>query len=507
VRRAAAFSLIAIAMWAMIALVLHQARREEITAANAAGDNLARSLAEYEASSLRAIDLSLKYLRDDWMRDPGSFGVAVERHQEHLKREGAIQVAVIDAEGWTRYSRLPMAGRINFSDREYYKVQKQRGTDELYISAPVFGRVTGQWAIQFTRPIYDHERQFAGVMIVAVPPPALELIYKDIHLGPNGVITLARSDGEILARTGDLATLTTASLSGARGLSPESAAAGHYMAPSRVDGVDRFTSYRRLDAYPLTLFVGQSVDAVLAPYYRQRNSLIGGGVLATLLLLAVMQLLVFWRRERDKVLEGERKFVAERERLMLELHDSCIQSIYAIGLNLEHCRRLIEQDPAKAARTLAEAGANLNLVIQELRAFIAGETHAAYTGEEFMAEIERMIPQSADPAFSVDIDPAVVKTLSADQAVHLLRIAREGISNIVRHANATSARILLQRRDGVVYLEVSDDGNGLPAEAAAGPGLGLHHISARGRKLGGRASVVSAPNQGTRIAVEFPQPI
>jgi signal transduction histidine kinase len=468
---------------------------------------VARSLAEYEASSVRAIDLSLKYLRDDWLRDPASFSAAVDRHQEHLKREGVIQVAVLDAEGWMRYSRLPASGRIDFSDREYFKVQKTGGKDELFISAPVFGRVTGQWAIQFTRPIYGPDRRFAGVMIVAVPPPALESIYKEINLGEGGTITLVRSDGEVLARSRDLAKGVAVSLAGTPGLSPDSPVTGDYRGSSRVDGVERLISYRRLDAYRLTVFVGQSVDTVLAPYYRQRTSFVVGGVLATVLLLAVMQLLIFWRREKDKVLEGERRLLAERERVMFELHDSCIQSIYAIGLSLEYCRRLIDQDPAKAARTIAEAGANLNFVIQELRTFIAGEGPAAYTPAEFTAEIQRMIPEDGGdgPAFAVDIDPAVVKTLTADQAGHLLRIAREGISNIVRHANATGARISLQARDGAVCLDVSDDGRGLPAEAATGPGLGLHHITARGRKLGGRASVVSAPNQGTRIAVEFPR--
>ena len=91
---------------------------------------------------------------------------------------------------------------------------------------------------------------------------------------------------------------------------------------------------------------------------------------------------------------------------MLELHDSSIQSIYAIGLTLENSRRLLEKDPAQAVRTLADAGANLNLVIQDLRAFITRERRAPLSEQEFMQEIERMIPppEQGAPRFSVDVD-------------------------------------------------------------------------------------------------------
>jgi signal transduction histidine kinase len=61
----------------------------------------------------------------------------------------------------------------------------------------------------------------------------------------------------------------------------------------------------------------------------------------------------------------------------------------------------------------------------------------------------------------------------------------------------------LQQRDGAICLEVSDDGSGFIANKVNKLGLGLHHIDARARKLGGRASVSSTPNQGTRIVVEF----
>ena len=166
----------------------------------------------------------------------------------------------------------------------------------------------------------------------------------------------------------------------------------------------------------------------------------------------------------------------------------------------------MDRDPGRAGRALAEAGANLNLVIQDLRAFISGERPAPPTQEEFMAEIARMVPEPVNdmPRFAVDIDREVVATLDPQAAMHLLRIAREAISNIVRHAGARSARLALKRRGGAVVLEVTDDGVGIGTSAHQHMGLGLHHIQARARTLHGKASFDALPAGGTRVVVEFP---
>ena len=495
----AACAAIVLGLWAVVALLAYQAHAQAIESAVATGRNLVRSLAEYQDSSVRAIDLSLRQLREHWLRDPASFNDAVAQHEDHLSKEKVVQVAVVDRDGWQRYSRLPQPQLLNFSDREYFQVQKTRGSDELFISAPVMGRVTKRWAIQVTRPMFDADKRFAGVIIVAVPPPALEEVMQDIELGAHGVIMLARPDGTILARSGGVERTREMKLVGWTGIADNGPPSGEFRAPSQIDGVERFFSYRKLQNYPLTIYVGQGVETVLAPYYRQRNLLLGGGALATVLVLIVILLLVARARERARFLE-------DRERVMLELHDSSIQSIYAIGLTLENSRRLVEKDPAQAARTLADAGANLNLVIQDLRAFITRERRAPLSEQEFMLEIERMIPpaEQGAPRFAVDVDRMLIMTLSPDQAGHLLRMAREAVSNIVRHAKANNARLALKRHEDGVRLEVSDDGVGIGPQTEARLGLGLHHIQARARKLRGKASFEAVPAGGTRVVVEFP---
>ncbi len=491
-------SLLVVLLWGGIALALHALHGETFARATATGSNLALSLAAQQASSVRAIDLALHVLRSEWVRDPVSFAAAVERNEAYLKQERVIQVAVVDGEGWLAYSRLPQQGRVNFADRDYFQQHRDGTVDVLDISAPVQGRITRRWAIQFTRALRDAQGRFAGLVVVAVPPPALELSFKDLDLGTDGVISLVHGNGAVLARTSEFERGIAVGLGDGPGLRPGDPPSGEFRRRAKIDGIERVVSYRRLEGYPLTIYVGQSVATVLEPYREQRNVLLAAGALGTLLVLSLALLGEFRRRERASYRERQ-------ERLMRDLHDGCIQAVYAVGLQLQSCRRLIASDPAKAERSLAEAGAGLSLVIQDLRAFIAGSTRAVYSEEEFMAELDRLFPGGdAGPAFSLDVDRAAVRSLGPGDAEQVLRIAREAISNVLRHAKAKTARISLEQRDGRFRLQVCDDGVGIDEAGSRALGLGLNHIQVRAKKLGGRATIDSAAGEGTRISVEWP---
>jgi len=208
------------------------------------------------------------------------------------------------------------------------------------------------------------------------------------------------------------------------------------------------------------------------------------------------------RRRSDAQLKA---LAEERERLFQDMHDGCIQSIYAAALNLEASRGLIEENPELASKMVAEATASLNLVILELRSFITGQKLQLAPGRDLRTEIEKAVQAAGNHGliFTIDIDENAMKALTSEQAFHLLQIAREGISNATRHAKARTGRVSLQQREGIICLEVSDDGSGFIAKKMNKLGLGLHHIDARGRKLGGTVQVSSTPNLGTRIVVQF----
>lgn len=210
--------------------------------------------------------------------------------------------------------------------------------------------------------------------------------------------------------------------------------------------------------------------------------------------------------EQERANEQLRTLAEERERFSQDMHDGCIQAIYAVGLNLEACRPLIGVNPTKVAQIVAAASANLDLVIQDLRSFISEEGRQLPAARNLRAEIARAVQATGERglAFALDIDASAEDALTPDQAFQLLQIAREGISNASRHAKARHGRVSLQIRDEIVCFEVADDGKGFNITAPRKRGLGLHHIEARARKLGGQARIVTAPRHGTRVVVEVP---
>ena len=486
----ASAALLAATMWAGILLALGELERSALEEAAASRRSLARSLAEHQASSVRAIDISLINLREVWLRNRGGFEDAVRRLEELLRKEMVIQVAVVDAEGWLVYSRLPDAARLNFADRGYFQFHRDSGSDGLHISEPVFGRVTRQWAIQFTRPIRDARGRFAGLVVVAVPPPALAQLYHDLDLGTGSVLTLARLDGQILARSAGFDQSVAVPLTRAG-----NAAMGEFKGAGKVDGVERFFAFRTLADYPLRVYVGQSVEAVLGPYRRQRLYLVALGIGATALIFAAVT--VAASRARERALHRD-----ERERLMLELHDGCIQAIYAVGLQLQHCRAMLGKDSPQA-EAIAQAQADLNLVIHDLRAFIGGEDVPQEPGG-LAARLRSAFPSAGATALDVQVDEAAAASLTPEQRTHALRIVREAVSNVVRHAQADACRITLAREAGGVRLEISDNGRGLAEGNAPAGSLGLAHIRARARRMQGEASIGPAPGGGTRIEVRIP---
>jgi signal transduction histidine kinase len=106
--------------------------------------------------------------------------------------------------------------------------------------------------------------------------------------------------------------------------------------------------------------------------------------------------------------------------------------------------------------------------------------------------------------FLFDIDSQAAGLLNARQAAHLLQIAREAMSNSLRHAQAKTTSVSLKRQNGCVHLEVIDDGVGFEQQTLAGRGHGLRNIAARATELLARSEIISTPGHGTRLRVEIP---
>jgi two-component system, NarL family, sensor histidine kinase DesK len=186
--------------------------------------------------------------------------------------------------------------------------------------------------------------------------------------------------------------------------------------------------------------------------------------------------------------------VAERERIARDLHDVLGHTLSVIVLKAELAGRLIESDPQRAAREMADVERTARTALSEVREAIGGYRSRGLTAE---MEQARKTLQSAGVALSCE---SPVPQLNASEETVLCLTVREAITNIVRHAKATQCRIRFTRsEDGFHSLLITDDG----AQPKIREGNGLRGMRERVQALGGRLSVTANP--GVSILIELPQ--
>jgi PAS domain S-box-containing protein len=211
-------------------------------------------------------------------------------------------------------------------------------------------------------------------------------------------------------------------------------------------------------------------------------------------------------RNREQQL---RQALMERRRISRDLHDDIIQSIYGVGLGLEDSLHLVKENPDKAYERLQYLREALNRVIGEVRAFIVGLEPEMITGAKFhqaLQSLTRVMGDAHAAKFILSVDPSAVESLDVFEASSLLQIAREAISNSLRHADASATHITLQRQSQMICLQIQDNGLGFEINSVEAPGHGLRNIRDRANEIGARLSFTSSKGQGTLIRIEVPKP-
>jgi PAS domain S-box-containing protein len=201
----------------------------------------------------------------------------------------------------------------------------------------------------------------------------------------------------------------------------------------------------------------------------------------------------------------------ERERISQDLHDGILQSLYAVGLGLVACKPLLRQQPEHTAETLIttldQAIGQLNQVMGEVRNFITGLESHLIQGGDFPTALRSMVHSMCavnSARCRVRIDDAAGRHISTEQAVHIMNIAREGLSNSLRHSHATRITLSLRQHIGSVCLAITDNGIGFSPSSVRGVGRGLANMAERAQKIGGSFTVRSEPHKGTRILLDLP---
>ena len=193
----------------------------------------------------------------------------------------------------------------------------------------------------------------------------------------------------------------------------------------------------------------------------------------------------------------EMAMLQDRERIARDIHDMVIQRLFAAGMSLQAVQG--QAQPPVVADRIAATINELDDTIRELRAaiFRLGQQGEKRSLSAQLTEIvhERSRHLGFEPELRIVGDSDRLPEFIADQ---LVATVTEGLSNVVRHAEATEARIRIEHHGDRLSLSIADDGRGLPNEPKRSGGLS--NMMWRAAELGGSCTVGSNEPRGTVLA-------
>jgi signal transduction histidine kinase len=205
------------------------------------------------------------------------------------------------------------------------------------------------------------------------------------------------------------------------------------------------------------------------------------------------------RAQLEQVRESRVRIVAtadeERRRIERDIHDGAQQRLVALAVQLRSAQRRL-RDP-EVDSLLAATVKELQVAVEELRELARGVHPAILTEDGLAAALESLVSRIP---FPVDLEAAEGR-LPAQVEATAYFVACEALANVVKHAQASTATVRAVRRNGLLLVEIEDDGIG---GAAAENGSGLRGLADRVEALGGRLRVESPTEGGTRIVGEIP---
>jgi PAS domain S-box-containing protein len=207
------------------------------------------------------------------------------------------------------------------------------------------------------------------------------------------------------------------------------------------------------------------------------------------------------QKSRSRALEEE------RERIAMDLHDGVIQSLYSVVLSLGATRRGSDNSQA----SLSAAIEHINSVIGELRSYIydlrptSGETIDLCGALEVLAK--ELVPKKGAVRLRLDLPRQLGSAIQAKIVEETLQVAREALSNVVRHAAAAHVSVALTVDDGRIRLTIKDDGMGFETVAAGRrQGDGLRNMYQRANAMDGDLAIDSQRGAGTTLRLTVPLP-
>ena len=207
------------------------------------------------------------------------------------------------------------------------------------------------------------------------------------------------------------------------------------------------------------------------------------------------------RRAHEELARLE--LLEERERIAKELHDGVIQALFAVGMGLQGTAAMTRDQ--EIARRIESATEEVDRTIRDLRNYIFGLRPGILADRQLdqaLRQLGREFQDRTDVLTIVDVDGTIAAEL-ASRASDVVQLVREALSNVGRHADATTCRVALRRADNHAELEIDDDGRGFDPTMPS-DGMGMANLRDRVTSLSGEIGIESSIGVGTTVRILLP---
>jgi signal transduction histidine kinase len=206
--------------------------------------------------------------------------------------------------------------------------------------------------------------------------------------------------------------------------------------------------------------------------------------------------------------EARRRLGEERLRIARDVHDVVAHAMVAINVQAGVAAHLVDRDPEQARTALREIKAASGEALTDLRAALGvlRDGAAATRPAAGLRDLDELAAGLRAAGVRVELDVADVTAVPAAVQAAGYRIVQEALTNVLRHARASVARVSVMREDGALRVEVLDDGVGPGGSGTGGSGNGLRGMRERAAALSGTVESGPADPRGWRVLARLPLP-
>lgn len=416
-----------------------------------------------------------------------------------------IGPGILDRNGTLIASAIanPVA-KVSLRDRNIFRVHADAPDNSaLYISAPMRGVITNEWAIQFSKPLRDKTGTLRGVVLLSYRLSHFIRLYEKLKLSDHGVAALTGKDGVVRVRSmnGEIgygASVSRIPLVYNRVISGEKG--GTFDSRSGVDDVRRIGTFVVSQTTPFYMVVGDDTHYLRTQYIGYFYILALCWLVLTAAMAASMVLVHrLGKLSQQTQLEIVNSALAERRKISADMHDSIGASLATLlayftteNVNLTDVRRRIGEMLTEL-RFLVDSvetdGGDINLLLSSVR-------HRMGSGIELAGIILHWqvgeLPQ--------------IRDLTARDALAIKLILMEALSNVLHHSKAQNVTLAADYHAGpsAISIAIRDDGRGFDPEALSS-GRGLPNMRKRASTIstGAELFIVSLPQRGTTVRLQL----